>query len=172
MVLKPSHPEELLTQKSSIWKLRTVSIREEGLALLFWMDSYCLSICSPVFLWNRDFTYIDLLLKWSHNAFFLTSRLHSSQTKLLPFGCPWLCNWYHDDLPHRGQGNFECKWGMRTNNPFVTWGLEQMGCMVEELACLVCAAGTWSIKQLEVFVNKCSLKLCMSLSIVSSTGSL
>lgn len=44
--------------------------------------------------------------------------------------------------------------------------------MAEELVRLVLAAAPLLIKVLQLFVNKCSLYLCMSLSIIPSTGPL
>jgi len=62
------------------------------------------------------------------------------------------------------------------NNPFVICNLQMDGQerdrMSEELVCLVFAGATLLIKGLQLFVNKYSLNLRMSQSIVPSTGSL
>lgn len=42
--------------------------------------------------------------------------------------------------------------------------------MAEELVCLMLAVAPLLIKGLQLFVNKCSLNLCMSLPIIPSTG--
>lgn len=129
----------------------------------------------PIYPWNCHIMYSSSLqCCTAHRPKFCLLLVLDCPTWVCAFGIPMACH-IVDREPMLPTGQFWVQIEIKTKNPFVIWGLQQMdrrGTGSRRAGMSGCAAASSSIKELQLFINKCSLKLCVSLSIISCTRSL